>query len=364
METEERFEREETRRETDIKCPNCGATVDFDPEAQGLICEYCGYRAEIPSAEAGETVEEMDFSRAEQRASHAWGAEKKVVICKSCGAESIYDALEIADTCPYCGANHVMEEKDENSLAPGGVCPFEVGEKRAGQNFLSWLRKKLFVPTKAKRQAKAGALTGVYLPYWTFDALASSNYTAQAGKTYTVRVGKTTQTRTRWWPVSGFYQEFFDDILIEGSSRHDPAFLKKVQPFQFGRAQTYKPEYLSGFIAERYSVGLEEGWQQAKGRMMGALKKSISKEIMWKNNANRVGSLSFSTSFGRITYKYLLVPIWISSFTYRGKSYQFLVNGQTGKVGGKAPVSGWKVGIAVLIGIAAFVLLALAGKYF
>jgi hypothetical protein len=55
----------------------------------------------------------------------------------------------------------------------------------------------------------------------------------------------------------------------------------------------------------------------------------------------------------------VLLPVWIASYRYREKSYRFLVNGVTGKVAGTAPVSAWKVAIAVLIGIAVAV-----GLYF
>ena len=46
-----------------------------------------------------------------------------------------------------------------------------------------------------------------------------------------------------------------------------------------------------------------------------------------------------------------------SSFTFNGKIFQFVVNGQTGKVGGKSPVSPIKVIIAILIAIVILIIL-------
>ena len=65
------------------------------------------------------------------------------------------------------------------------------------------------------------------------------------------------------------------------------------------------------------------------------------------------------TTYSNITYKYLMLPVYISSFTYKDKVYQFMVNGQSGKVGGKSPVSALKVALTILIIVAVIVVLYL-----
>ena len=122
----------ETKKETDKKCPQCDGILDFDPESGGLICPYCGYKEEIEQDE--KRAEELDFNKAECIENCNWGVEIKTVICKSCGAETVYDNLEISGVCPYCGSNQVMEAKDVNTIAPGGVCIFKVTEKEALSN--------------------------------------------------------------------------------------------------------------------------------------------------------------------------------------------------------------------------------------
>ena len=105
---------------------------------------------------------------------------------------------------------------------------------------------------------------------------------------------------------------------------------------------------VAGFIAERYSVGLQEGWESAQRTIQSSLRSDIQSYIRRHWNADRSDSVHFSTLYSNITYKYLLVPTWISSFKYKDKIYQFAVNGQTGKVGGKAPVSAWRVILFIL----------------
>ena len=338
-----------TLKETDKKCPKCGGVMDFDPNIGGMACPYCGYEEAILTDEK-ESAEELALETAEKTENCNWGASKKKIICKSCGAETIYDALEVANECPYCGSNQVMEANDENTLAPGGVVPFQLSAETASDNFKKWIGKKLFCPKLAKQSAQPDAFTGIYLPYWTFDADTDSKYSGRYGIDHTTRdKDGNTKTTTTWHHTSGTYSKFFDDELVQGSERHDQNMLKGLEPFDTAKNVAYKPEYLAGFAAERYSVGIKAAWEKAKKSIGKKLESDISSKIRYENNADHVGSVNVTTKFKNITYKYLMLPIWCSAFTYNGKVYQFMVNGQTGKVYGKTPVSVWKV--LLVIGI-------------
>mgnify|MGYP002627500882 CR=1 FL=1 len=105
---EEQIQLERTENETDKKCPNCGATVTFDPSSGMMHCDYCGYTRELPKPEEGNEICEIDFESALHTESFNWGEEKKEVQCKQCGAVTIYDALETAAVCPFCGSTSVM----------------------------------------------------------------------------------------------------------------------------------------------------------------------------------------------------------------------------------------------------------------
>ena len=350
---------ERTEKETDKKCPNCGATVVFDPATGGMHCDYCGYKCELPKADYENEICEMDFEAALHTESFNWGEEKKEVQCKQCGAVTVYDALETAAVCPFCGSTSVMPAATENTIAPGAVCPFSISKEQAGERFTKWLKGKLFAPRKAKRSARPDSFQGVYLPYWTYDAQTTSNFTARAG--YDKRVKDkdgNTRIQTDWRHVSGVYQEFFDDITIMASKRQTDSGVRACEPFDFSKLVPYSPQVVAGFIAERYSIGLKEGWESAQQSIQWQLRSDISSYVRSHWNADRADSVRFSTLYSNITYKYLLVPTWISSFKYKDKVYQFAVNGQTGKVGGRAPVSVWRVLIAITIGIGLFALLA------
>lgn len=344
----------------DAECPSCSASIEFNPKTGKLTCPYCGYETEIAAPEKQEekVAQEMDFAKAEERGNFNWGVEKKTVICKSCAAETIYDALQVADSCPYCGSNQVMEASAKNTLAPNGVCAFELTDKQAGENFQSWIKGKWFTPRAAKESAKPDSFKGVYLPYWTFDTKTSSRYSASYGRhrTVTDKDGNT-RTETDWYTTSGFYQEFIDDHLISATTRYDRNMMRKIEPFNLLNNKVYKPEYVAGFLSERYSIGLQDGWSQAKREISNHLNAQITSKIRWEHNADVVSNLHFSTTHDDITYKYLMLPIWLSSFRYKEKVYRFMVNGQTGRVGGDAPISPLRVTIAVILSIIAIAII-------
>lgn len=347
---------EQTEDITNKKCPNCGATVTFDPKTGKMHCDYCGYSCELPKSEDENAIVELDFNAAMNKESFEWGAQKKSVECKQCGAVTIYDALETAAICPFCGSTNVMPAANEKTIAPGGICPFTVTKMTAGMNFLHWLKKKWFTPRKAKKCAYPESMKGVYLPYWTYDTETTSNFSARAGYDRTVkdRDGKS-RTETDWRRVSGVYQEFIDDQTVMASNREENSVVKRCEPFKLSKLVPYTPQVLAGFAAERYSIGLEEGWKTAQDKIHNKLSSHIESYVKSEWRCDRVSSVNFSTIYSNITYKYILLPAWISSFKYKDKIYQFAVNGQTGKVGGKAPVSAFRVILAILLGIGACV---------
>ncbi len=349
----------DTMKETDRKCPQCGATMDFDPTTGGLYCAYCGYREEIKAENSvGESVaSEQDFESAEFTGNCDWGVSQKTVTCKSCGAVSVYDALEVANECPYCGSNQVMEANDVKTMAPNGVVLFKITAKQAGEKFTSWLSHKWFAPRAAKQSAKAESFKGIYLPYWTFDADTHTEYTAEYGIDRTVGSGDKKRTVTDWHRTSGTHDEFIDDQLVAGTGDQNVNMLRQVEPFDTKDNKSYKPEYLAGFLAERYSIGLKDAWEKGKEFIRNRLRSNIESEVRSRHNADHVRSYNGNTSFSNITYKYLMLPVWLSCFNFNGKTYQFVVNGQTGKVGGKYPISPWRVAIAVLIALIILILL-------
>ncbi|MCQ2504483.1 MAG: hypothetical protein MJ103_04555 [Saccharofermentans sp.] len=352
FEAEEQVVTETTMDLTDKKCPNCGATVTYDPATLKMNCEYCGYTRELPKPDTNTALEELDFESAKIRSSKDWGTKKKSIVCKMCGAESLYDESLTASTCPFCGSTSVMPvDSEEDVMAPGGVVPFEISKDKASDLFKQWLGHKLFTPSAAKKSCKAENFSGIYLPYWTYDSETTSSYDAQLGYEYRVKKGDHYETKVRWRRFTGVYEEFIDDQVVYASKKTVNPAINAVSQFDFSKLKPYSPEYVSGFVAERYTLGLDDGWTQAKTFIQRTLKSHLGSKLKSQHKADRVGTINLSTAYDKITFKYLLAPIWMANFKFNGKVYNFVINGQTGKVAGKAPISWLRVAIAIIIGI-------------
>lgn len=344
------------------QCPACAGNMVFNPEEGNLKCPYCGNEKDIASE--NKEIEERCFESALADGARTWNDDDiKSFSCKNCGAELIFDAHTQAQFCNYCGSSHITFQEAENTIPPQYLVPFSVTENLAGDHFKQWITKRWFAPNDLKNSYKNNKLLGTYIPHWTYDSNTYSYYTAQRGDYYYVTRTRTvngkTETyqerRTRWTPVSGDYKRFFDDVLIRASKKVDNKLINKIQPFTLGELKGYKPEYLSGFYAERYSVSLEEGWEEGKVE----IDQDLHSEITRKIGGDTVRFLNIKTQYNDVTYKHILLPVWLSSFNYHEKVFQFMINGQSGKVIGEYPKSAIKITLAVLaalivIGIIAY----------
>ena len=349
-----------TMGSTDKKCPNCGATVVYDPETLAMTCHSCGYQRQLPKPEeTAQNIEEIDFTTATQRASIDWGQARKSLTCKNCGATTVFDATDTASCCPYCGSTQVMPVDDmQDAMAPGGVVPFEISQQKASELFKSWLKGKFFAPGAAKKSCEAKSFNGVYLPFWTYDSQTTSPYNVKLGYRHErTNLKGETETYYEYKEFSGIYEKFVDDEVVYASKRTDNPYINAVKQFDFAKLRSYSPEFIAGFMAERYTLGLDDGWQVAKDQIRTTLRNEIGSLEKKKQHADTVEKVNFNTDFAKVTFKYVLAPIWISNYTFNGQVYNFVVNGQTGKVAGKAPVSIPKVIATILLIIIALIII-------
>lgn len=330
------------------KCPTCGANLTYSPTLKKLHCEFCGNNVDV---DLTDFAEEIPFSELTKGGARSWD-ETRVFACKNCGARTIISKKEIAPVCPYCGTPNVVEESDLAGLKPNAVLPFLIDAQTAAQKFKAWVRRKFFAPRKYKKSAKAEQIRGNYFPAFTFDSDTFSSYTGKLGKYYYVTVrrnGKTyRQRRVRYFTIQGTYTRFFNDVLVYANRSRDEKTMGKLLPFETDYAQKYSEDFIYGFGAAQYDKDGTECWGEAQTRMRSA----VQKAILAQYDHDVVASFDLRMSFGKITYKYLLLPVYIGHSTHRKKLYNFFVNGQNGNVAGKTPVSPLKVCALVLLGLA------------
>ena len=334
-----------------FKCEQCGAKMEFVPGSATQKCPYCDHINHIPQSE--EDVVELDFYVYLDKAA---GAEEMVerltVKCQQCGAESSFEENITSKQCPFCGTDIVATAKSSKLIKPKSLLPFHIDRKRAHKLFREWLGNLWFAPSALKKMAlEDTGLSGMYVPYWTYDSYTTTFYRGMRGdyyyetKHYRDSEGnmKTRQVRKiRWTPVSGTVWRPFDDVLVIGSHSLPTKYAEKLEPWDLQNLTPYQDEYLSGFRAESYQVALKEGFETAKDKMEKVIKRDIRHDI--GGDEQRI--LSKKTRYDNITFKHILLPIWISAYTFKEKIFRFLVNGRTGEVQGERPWDWLKIALA------------------
>ena len=348
---------QEPSEEHRFPCPQCGADLRFAPGEGRLICDHCGHEEAVSAAGRGhQPIPETDFRRGVEAALPDSEIEKaRYSKCPNCGAEVEFDPAVHALECPFCATPRVADTGTHRHIKPRAVLPFALDERAARRAMTDWLGKLWFAPNGLQDYARKGrAMAGIYVPYWTFDADTQSRYTGQRGTVYyetitVMRDGKPTRQqvpRIRWTPVSGRVKRWFDDVLVLAANSLPLRYTEGLEPWDLSALQPYRPEYLAGFRAEGYTVDLEQGFGLAREKMDRVIERDIRFDI--GGDQQRISQID--TQIKDVTFKHVLLPVWLAAYKYRGQTYRFVVNGATGRVQGERPWSVWKIAFAVVLG--------------
>jgi hypothetical protein len=130
---------------------------------------------------------------------------------------------------------------------------------------------------------------------------------------------------------------------VTGSSRLSYLILERLRPFNLNDLVAYAPDYLAGWQAQAYDVTLPQAWEQAKTAMREHAKKACRSDI----NSSHVRNFSMTGDFGEESWRYILLPVYLTAYRFENKAYQVMANGQTAVVAGQKPVAWWKVWLAI-----------------
>lgn len=372
-------------------CENCGASLVFSPGEEALTCPYCGHRQAIGApttvgTEATATPSPNGIPRVirPRKGALQWEPERRptslreiplqeglaldrapsdltevvrLLSCPNCGAKLNADAGHQASLCPFCATPVVTDTGASRLIKPQGVLPFVLTEAQAHAALGTWFRGLWFAPNGLADYARRGrTMSGVYSPFWTFDADTRTRYDGARGDYYyeTVMVTREVNGRRqqvaeqrrkiRWTPVSGRVARNFDDVLVLASKSLPRSITDALAPWQLEVLRDYRPDYLAGFEAEGYTVPLSDGLVTARDEMAGVIQRDVRAAI--GGDVQQIGRTA--TDYSNETFKHILLPVWTAAYKYNGKSYRFVVNGQSGRVQGERPWSIWKLVLLVL----------------
>lgn len=328
---------------SNYECPSCGASPQFDPKSQTLKCPYCNTVVEINKKTyvVEQNVDELLSNTT------VW-KNAEVIVCSNCGSKEIITNGELSTKCSFCGTTNIVKTSEIVGMKPHGICTFQKTIKEVEENVRDWVKKQRFVPNSFKH-ATIESLKGIYTPAFTFDCDTSSEYKGRLGerKTSTSRDSKgnkTTHTYTSYFYVSGTHNRKFDDLIVHASRDIPTKSLEDIEPFPTGNCSEYNEKLLTGYTSNTYSKDGKQTWEDFQQRASNV----IRDEILNKYHHDSVDYLNTDISYYNSKFKYLLLPVYVGHHKHKNKNYNFYVNGCTGKVSGKAPISGIKLFFFIL----------------
>ena len=363
---------DEIKARSKFSCPSCGAEAQWNPGKKALVCPFCGTVSPAELKADGSGIEERDLATALRNVDddhRGWNAQKTSVKCQSCQAISVFDSTRVGQKCDFCGSSALIPfEQMKAPIRPESLLEFKLPETQVRDIVRQWYGQRWWAPNKLKARALTDTVHGFYIPYWTFDAQVHAQWSAEAGyyyyetERYTDAQGRE-QTRQvqkiRWQDASGDLDHFFDDELVPASKGVTAELLRQIEPFPTtSELKPYDAGYLSGWVVEQYQIDLIAAAQHSREVMDGKLEALCAAEVPGDTQRG----LQVDADYHEQTFKHVLVPVWVLGYTYGAQVYQVVVNGYTGAIAGKHPLSWVKIMLAVLAVLIVILLIASASQ--
>lgn len=325
----------------EFSCPQCNATTAYCAENGGLTCTYCHYFEPPPHQTVGKDAEEFELNdEIIERLAHGWGVERKELTCNRCGAQTTLAPDMLTHSCPFCGSNHVIQQKAaQDILRPRFLIPFSVTQEECLRNTAVWLENSWMLPPDLKKMARVADFTAIFIPFWTIDMLANATWR------FEIMEKDSTNDESKWVWHTGEYSIRFDDLLYSGTDKISSTLIRKLRSFNLNKLVPYNASYLAGTQAQAYDIPLNTTWLKAQQKMRKAMDEAARRKtgLVPRN-------FSMSIKFEEEKWRYILVPIYLTTYRYNNRVWQIIVQGDNGKVVGQRPVD-WKFVGFVLFGI-------------
>lgn len=343
----------ETPPVLEYKCPCCDAGLVFSQDSQKMTCNSCDNSFSLEDVrQYNDAVPDMPEDTAGDAAPADWDDTERetlsVYTCPSCGGELLTEATTAATFCPFCENPAILPGRLSGGLRPDGVLPFRTTKADAKAAFLKRCQKKPLLPKFFTQEQRVEKITGIYVPYWLYDCGCNAE-----GKYRTTRVAHWSDSRYHYTRTDTFLLlrsgvgEFIG-VPVDGSQKMDNALMESLEPFDYTQIQEFHPGFLSGFLADKYDVPAGDGHPRVQQRIQDTM------DGLLRQSCTGYGVLTPIHQNVRLQHlraRYVLLPVWMLHTQYRGKTYVFAMNGQTGKLTGSLPISpkrswAWFGGIA------------------
>lgn len=327
----------------DNKCPACGAKITFNPKNQMWDCEYCGSKFTLDEMKKHTNASTDEANKVDVSTSKL--DDMDVYRCKNCGAEVMADETTTATFCVYCGSTAILKDRITDGIAPTQLIPFKKEKQEAIKAFKGLSKGRPLMPKFFNKEENIKKISGVYIPFWTYDIKVSGNIDFNATDVtswsdYNYRYEKTDSYLAKREGTMNFNR-----ILVDGSSRFKDDLMDSLEPFDYKGLVAYNHAYLSGFLAEKYDVDSDKAIERANTRAMNTAVDVIKESVRHQTKVATNNNLSCTKE----KCDYILLPVWMVNIKYKDKDYTFAMNGQTGEIVGNIPLDIRKTIIMALI---------------
>ena len=351
-------------RTVSYQCPNCNAPLEYNNALGKFKCLFCDSEfsendikdrfAQNENTDLSQTNLEAERAAAQDEANRQaeeFSGVSALYTCPNCGAGVICDSLTASTRCHFCHTPVILTGRLSGEFKPDVIIPFTTTREQAEQAFREYCKGKILLPHGFHSEAQIQNITPLYVPYWLKSGSVSAHLEAEGRIVRSWRSGDTRYTHTKIYNVSRSADLIFVRVPCDGSKRIDDSLMEAIEPFNYTGLKKFSMSYLSGCGAEKYDVTADEASQRIDQRVSDA-----AVEIL---KADASGYSSFTEKSRNVFYKnrttvYGMLPVWFLNYTYHGKDYPFVMNGQTGTRFGILPVSGLK---KFLMGAAIFAVL-------
>lgn len=360
---------------TNYQCPNCAGPLHFAGASGKLECDYCGSSYPVAEIEAlyaekekkaNAAQAEADKKREAAQGQDGWdsselgtdwgedGEKMRAYSCPSCGAELICDENTAATSCPYCGNPTVVPGKFSGSLRPDFIIPFKLSQEDAKKALREHYKGKRLLPKAFTQENKINEIKGVYVPFWMFDGKADADVSMAAEKINSRTEGDYRVTTTRHYDVHRSGTVEFEKIPVDAASKMPDDYMDAIEPFDYKTLCGFSTAYLPGFLADKYDVTTEDCAKRAQDRMENSALAKMQGDVSGYDSCI-VTDKHVRLYKGKVHYA--MLPVYMLNTRWKDQQYLFAMNGQTGKMVSKLPISwgkffAWFAGITLSLGTA------------
>jgi DNA-directed RNA polymerase subunit RPC12/RpoP len=325
-------------------CPKCGGRMSYSADKRSLLCDYCGNRLyEYQAIQQGALLTGQDFTTALATAQgHRWELPvERTLKCEACGATFALPPGQVSGQCPFCGSAHVITARTGELIEPEGILPFQFGVEDAGQRIRRWLDNLKFRPGDLDNRAAILRPRKAFLPFWAFNLGGTLNWRALVAE-------NRGNDNTDWVPRDGIYLVYHQDLCVPATRAIPKDLLDDLTDYDTKALIPFAPELLADASAEIYQVTLADASLVVRQQALRAGQAHIQSHDLagesYRDLTLNSGGLIVES------YRLVMLPVWITTYRYKKEAFPVAVNGQTGKVAGRVPRSGWQKALAGFFG--------------